>query len=151
MTNYRKKFGIDQSKGIEDELAKDMYPNYDALLLKGILQKKVIDGKTFVYHREIIAGTETGVIDAKKTSRVRSLKDEDWDASKSVLSNLGWFFQVKESEADGAYTSIAYSKLSEAVCAHDKMLKDGVAYRDKLSETEGGMFIIVMQVFIIHK
>ena len=151
MTSYRKKFGIDQSKGIEEDLAKDMYPNYDALLLKGTLQKKVIDGKTFVYHREIIAGAETGVIEGKKTARVRALKDEDWDAAKTVLNNLGWFFQLKDSETEGAYTPIAFSKLSEAVVAHDKMLKDGVNYRDKLSEVEGVMFMIVMQVCIIHK
>ena len=151
MTSYRKKFGIDQSKGIEEELAKDMYPNYDSLLLRGVLQKKVIDGKTFVYHREIIAGTETGVIEGKKTSRVRALKDEDWDAAKTVLNNLGWFFQVKDSGSEGAYTSIAFSKLSEAVVAHDKILKDGVKYRDQLSVVEGGMFMIVMPVFIIHK
>ena len=37
MTNYRKKFGIDQSNGIEEELATDMYPNYDALMIKGVL------------------------------------------------------------------------------------------------------------------
>ena len=151
MTSYRKKFGIDQSKGIEEELAKEMYPNYDSLVTRGVLQKKVIDGKTFVYHREIIAGTETGVIEGKKTSRVRALKDEDWDAAKTVLNNLGWFFQVKDSDAEGAYTSIAFNKLTEAVAAHEKMLNDSVSQRDKLSENEGGMFIIVMQVFIIHK
>ena len=105
MTSYRKKFGIDQWKGIEEDLAKDMYPNYDSLLTREVLQKKVIDGKTFVYHREIIAGTETGVIEGKKTARVRALKDEDWDAAKTVLNGLGWFFQVKDSDSDGAYSS----------------------------------------------
>ena len=151
MTHSTNKFGVDQSKGDEEDLAKELYPNYESLLARCVLSKKIISRNTFVYHRGSVAGNETGVIDCKKISRVRALKDEDWAAAKNVLNQLGWFFRVKESEADGACNGIAFGKLSEAVCAHERMMKDGVSLHDNLNATEGGMFMYSPHVVIIHQ
>lgn len=58
---------------------------------------------------------------------------------------------MKESEADGICNRLAFSKPSEVVCAHEKMMKDGVSLRDNLHEADGGMFIYAPHVVIIHQ
>ena len=58
---YTKQFGMDQSKGVEEEIAKSMYTDkYEHLLATGVLFKKIVFGKVFVAHREVIAGQEKG-------------------------------------------------------------------------------------------
>ena len=63
---YQKQFGINHYKGDEEEIAKSMYKDkYEHLLATGVLFKKIVFGKVFVAHREIIAGQEKGKEDGK--------------------------------------------------------------------------------------
>ena len=75
---YNKKFGIDQSKGVEEEIAKTMYKDkYEHLLATGALFKKIVFGKVFVAHREIIAGQEKGNEDGKGMEHTKKVSIEE--------------------------------------------------------------------------
>ena len=75
---YTKKFGIDQAKGVEEEIAKTIYKDkYEHLIATGVLFKKIVFGKVFVAHREVIAGQEKGKEDGKGMQRCKKVTIEE--------------------------------------------------------------------------
>ena len=56
---YQKQFGINQHKGIREELAKEQYgQNFQRFIAAGILQRKYVDGNCWITRQEMIAGEE---------------------------------------------------------------------------------------------
>lgn len=140
LAKYNKKFGIDQQKGMHEELAMHFYgERYNEFLSKDLLVKRYIDGVPFVAYREVAAGSETGTDHGHTLSRKRTATQKDGDDLKPMLKALGWFFELPISESSTTGVSqVALEKLDEALLAVEKLTKEATKLHNKRDELTTG-------------
>ena len=140
--SYNKRYGIDQSRGVREEVARHMYADkFDQWLRDGILTRQYFDGHAYVAMTEKIAGTETGTQQGKQYKRGRASSAIEMDEAASVLKELNWFWNIpKNLSLKDGMTDQCVEKLGEAVDAHIKLFKSAVDIKKKL--VDAGEFIV---------
>ena len=108
------------------------------LVKAGSLVRKIVDGNAFITTREIVFGEERGHekgVNGTKKSKMNAL---EWDSMTSVLKDLNWHVKsdpARDHDVD-AVPDLAYSKLSEATCALERLMKGA---RSVKADKEAGL------------
>ena len=108
------------------------------LITEGSLVKKSVDGHAFITTREIVFGEERANEKGVRGSKQSKINASEWDSMASVLKDLDWHFKsdpVQDHDTD-AVPDLAYSKLSEAICALERLMKDA---RSIKADSEAGL------------
>ena len=108
------------------------------LIAEGPLVKKSVDGNAFITTREIVFGEERANEKGVRGSKQSKIKASEWESMASVLNDFDWHFKsdpVQDHDTD-AVPDLAYSKLSEAICALERLMKDA---RSIKADSEAGL------------
>ena len=108
------------------------------LIKDGSLIKKIVDGNAFITTREIVFGEERAHEKGVRGSKQSKINASEWDSMTSVLKDLDWHFKsdpVQDHDTD-AVPDLAYAKLSEAICALERLMKDA---RSIKADSEAGL------------
>ena len=108
------------------------------LIVEGSLIKKFVDDHAFITTREIVFGEERAHEKGVRGSKQSKIKAGEWESMTSVLKDLDWHFKsdpVQDHDTD-AVPDLAYSKLSEAICALERLMKDA---RSIKADSEAGL------------
>ena len=108
------------------------------LINEGKLVKKFVNGQPFITTQEIVFGEERAHEKGVRGSRQSKIKAGEWESMTSVLKDLDWHFK-SDTAVDHDPTAVpdlAYAKLSEAICALERLMKDARAIK---ADQEAGL------------
>ena len=142
---YRKKFGLDQNRGVREEVARHQYKDvFDDWMSRGILQRKFVGGHAYISLHEVVAGVQVGTASGCKYKKQRSSSNAEMQDAKSVMEGLAWFWQIPDAKAlmDGCITK-SMDKLKEAIDAHAKIFKQAVDMKQQLAKAPGPTLLYI--------
>ena len=108
------------------------------LINEGKLVKKFVHGQPFITTQEIVFGEERAHEKGVRGSKQSKINASEWDSMTSVLKDLDWHFK-SDTAVDhdpNEVPDLAYSKLSEAICALERLMKDA---RSIKADSEAGL------------
>jgi hypothetical protein len=108
------------------------------LINEGKLIRKFVHGQPFITHPEIVFGEERAHEKGVQGSRKSKIKAGEWESMTSVLKELDWHFK-SDAAVDNdpeKVPDLAYAKLSEAICALERLMKDARAIK---ADQEAGL------------